>query len=437
MIKCLLVALLSIAGFAELSAQVSNDFHGRVSDESSNPIPGVIARLLNTNFSAISDEAGNFKFEGVPAGNFELVLSKSGFAITQTNINIPTSGPLNFSLKPSARELDAVIVTGQKREEGLQKVPVSISSLSAKEVNEYRLWNARQITGIVPTLFSSNPGDNRNVTSIRGITTTSYDQAVATYVDGVSQFGLDTYIGELVDIDHIEVIRGPQGTLYGRNAMGGVINIITKQPGNTMSGFAEINAGNYDMFRGSAGLRVPVIANKLYAGISGTYTERKGYYTNEFTGKDFDRQHAFTGNYYIKYLPSKNWSVDLNVKHHDNRNNGPFALINGKEQALETPFILSQDATTTMVDNTLNGSLAVNYKGDKLNFSYQGAYQSNYRYYKTPIDGDFAPIDGVTIINNYGKDFNNVKAFTQEIRLVLRPHPGQNKLARWCLFFHS
>ncbi|HSB93433.1 MAG TPA: TonB-dependent receptor, partial [Flavitalea sp.] len=416
MIKYLLTVLFCAAGFVNINAQVSHDFNGKVTDESSNPIPGVVARLLNTNFSSVSDQGGDFKLISVPAGDYELVLSKNGFAVTQTSISLPSEQTVNFSLKPSARELDAVVVTGQKREEALQKVPVSISSLSSREVRDYRLWNTKQITGVIPTLFSSNPGDNRNVTSIRGIATTSYDQAVATYVDGVNQFGLDTYIGELLDVDRIEVIRGPQGTLYGRNAMGGVINVITKQPGNTTSGFAEVNGGNYNMYRVNAGVRTPVIADKLYAGVSAGYYTRDGYYTNEFTGSDFDRQHAFTGNYFVKYLPSKNWTVDLNVKHHNNRNDGPFALINGKEQALETPFFLSQDATTTMVDNTLNGSLAVHYKGDKLNFSYQGAYQSNYRYYQTPIDGDFAPIDGITIINNYGNDFNKVKAFTQEIR---------------------
>ena len=81
---------------------------------------------------------------------------------------------------------------------------------------------------------------------------------VATYIDGVNQFSLDTYIGNLFDVERIEVLRGPQGTLYGRTAMGGVINIITKQPTNATEGFAELSFGNYGRQRYSAGIKHPL-----------------------------------------------------------------------------------------------------------------------------------------------------------------------------------
>ncbi|MCG7859656.1 TonB-dependent receptor plug domain-containing protein, partial [Flavihumibacter sediminis] len=105
-------------------------------------------------------------------------------------------------------------------------------------------------------------GDERNVVGIRGITTTSYDPAVAVYVDGVNQFSLDTYIPQLNDVERIEVLRGPQGTLYGRNAMGGVINIITKKPSNKTRAFVELTNGNYDQFRYTAGVQTPVVKDR-------------------------------------------------------------------------------------------------------------------------------------------------------------------------------
>ncbi len=322
-----------------------------------------------------------------------------------------------YAQESEARQLDSVIVTAQKREELLKNVPISVSSFSSKQVQQYRIWNTRQLTAIVPNLFSSNSGDNRNVTGIRGITTTSYDQAIATYIDGVSQFGLDTYIAELADIERIEVLRGPQGTLYGRNAMGGVINIITRKPLNRTSGFAELSMGNYQMNRFTAALRTPLMKDKLYLGVGGTYHSRNGYFTNEFSGGSFDKQYNYNGNYWIRYLPSKKWSVDINLKHLANRNDGAFTLIQGMEAALENPFKINQDATATMIDNTLNASVSVSGKHDGFDIHSQTSYQSNYRIYNAPLDGDFSPIDGISIINDYGKDYNRVSVITQEIRI--------------------
>src|SRR5258707_10224539 len=94
----------------------------------------------------------------------------------------------------SAASLNEVIVTAQKREEPLGKVPIAVSAFTASQVNAYRLWNNKEISGVVPGLYAADPGDGRDVISIRGVTSTSYDPAVAIYIDGINQFGLDTYI---------------------------------------------------------------------------------------------------------------------------------------------------------------------------------------------------------------------------------------------------
>jgi iron complex outermembrane receptor protein len=277
MLICLFFLPFSIA----LKAQKVVTLSGRVNGRNDKSVQGASVSLLNTHEGKVTDADGKFSIPQLPAGNYTLRISAIGYASLDTSISLAQDASVDVLLTDAASQLDEVIITAQKKEELPQKVPIAITVLSAKEVQDYRLWNIKDIAGISPNLYSANPGDNRNVTSIRGIATTSYDPAVATYIDGVNQFGLDTYFAELLDVERIEVLRGPQGTLYGRNAMAGVINIITRQPTNKTTGFAEISMGNYGQQRYSAGIKTALVKDKLYFGASGLYDAMNGFYTND------------------------------------------------------------------------------------------------------------------------------------------------------------
>jgi len=333
------------------------------------------------------------------------VLSLSFYSVGQSNDTIPLS-----------QQLEEVTVTAQKQEENLQQVPVSVSHIPEQEVRHLRLWQARDFGGLFPNFYASHSGDGRNVLGIRGITTTSYDPAVAVYVDGVIQFGLDTYSNGLLDVERVEVLRGPQGTLYGRNAMGGVINIITKKPTNKTNGFIGVDFGNYGLSRYSLGIKTALVPNKLFLGASGLYEKHNGFFTNDFNDSNYDKRNSLLGNYYLRYLANQYWSFTFNFKHSGVRNNGAFPLAGSFDQAMEQPFRLNQNTLTKMVDNVSNASLVADYAG-KVNFSSQTSFQSNYRIYEDPIDGDFSPLDIVSIVNNYGADWNKVNVWTQEFRL--------------------
>ncbi len=313
-------------------------------------------------------------------------------------------------------QLDTVIVTAQKKNELLQKVPLAVSSLNSLQINAYGIWNTKDISGLIPNVYSADPGDGRDVTAIRGIATTSYDPSTAVYIDGVNQLNLDTYIPNLYDIERLEILRGPQGSLYGRNAMGGVINIITKQPTNITSGSAELNWGNYGQKRINLNFKTPIIKDKLFFGASGLFDAREGYYKNEFNQLPYDRQRGLSGNYFIKYIVNSQWTITLNTKHRNQENKGAFPLVFGTDEAFKNPYVLNQNATTIMKDKTINSSLSIVYSGKQFQFSAQTSYQKNYRFYTDPIDGDFAPIDAVTVINNYGKDFNQISAWTEDLK---------------------
>ncbi|MFD2516645.1 TonB-dependent receptor [Salinimicrobium flavum] len=419
----LLIIILSSPVFG----QTSSDLKGIVRNEASVPVHNARVHLLNTSFTTTTNISGEFDFLKVPYGSYVITIQKPGFALVSQNVVIhETSNTIEFLLESKMNRLDEVTVTAQKREELIQEIPLSITSLSYENVKQSQIQNANDLTAISPNLYAGDPGDRRTVTSIRGIVTTSYDPAIATYIDGVNQYNLDTYITQLFDIKRIEVLRGPQGTLYGRNAMGGVINIITREPQNHTTVFGEATLGNYNQQRYMAGIRTPIGEN-LFFGAAELYEEREGFYTNEFTDSSYDDQFNFSGNYYLKYLFSPTWNAALNFKHFSAENEGAFPLNMGIEAALENPYTLNQNRISTMNDKTFNTSLVIDHKGKNLNFSSQTAYQQNYRYYENAIDADFSPLDAMSIINDYGKDWNTVKVATQELRLS-SPSGPDNKL---------
>ncbi len=416
--------------FVSVKAQTIANLSGTITDDKSQGIPGATVYLLNTNYSTIADKQGKFQLNNLVPGTYTLHISAVGYAAKNQSIVLSgTLRPVTIQLKDASNQLDEVTVTAQKYEEDAQKVPFSISTLSAKQIKDYRIWDLKDLTAIAPNLNSAGPGDSRSVTGIRGIVTTSYDPAVATYVDGVNQYGLDTYIPQLLDVERVEILRGPQGTLYGRNATGGVINIITKQPGNTLSGFAGVDFGNYGQKRVTLGIKTPLIKDKLYLGAAGVFSAFDGFYTNTFNNTHFDKQHFFLGDYYLKFLATSNLAFTLNVKNYNNRNNGAFTLAGSPDDALANPYQVNQNATTKMIDNTFHTSLAINYSGRDFNFTSQSSYQVNNRYYTTPIDGDFSPIDAVSVVNNYGGDWNKVRTGIQEFRFT-SPASSTSKL-KW------
>jgi len=410
-------ALLLLVNICKVNGQAV--ITGAVTDIQSNPVSHVSVHLLNTRAATITNASGRFTIGNLQPGKYTIELSAIGYAAIAKEIYVSQSAnqAFNFQLQNALVQLETVVVTAGKKEELLQNVPGSITAISSRKVKDYRLWNIKDLSGIVPNLYAGSPGDERNVTSVRGITTTSYDPAVTTYIDGVNQFSLDTYIPQLTDIERIEILRGPQGTLYGRNAMGGVINIITKAPANIASGFAELSFGNYNQQRYSAGLRFPFIKDKLFAGFSGTFSKRNGFYENEFNQTSFDKQQQGGYNYYLKYFPGSKWTINLNGKFQLNKNKGAFPIVNGAAEALNNPFVLNQNALGKMLDKTNNISLTVSHKAAVADFTLQTAWQNNYRYYDSPIDGDFSPLDAVTVGNNYGSGWNNVKVFTTEFRI--------------------
>jgi iron complex outermembrane receptor protein len=183
-----------------------------------------------------------------------------------------------------------VIVTAQKRAQNLQQVSAAVTAVSSDRLAAAHVDNLEGLQVVVPNVSFGNDFNVAKI-FIRGIgmnvSTNGTDPAVAVYVDGAVISRPEAQFASLFDLERVEVLRGPQGTLFGRNAVGGAINLITAKPTHELSGYARFTAGNYDSFTGEGALSGP-LADGIYARGAVRVDTRGGYGKNEFTGNDID-----------------------------------------------------------------------------------------------------------------------------------------------------
>lgn len=193
------------------------------------------------------------------------------------------------AVEPSS--LGDIVVTAQRRSERLQDVPMAVTALGGEAFERAPITNLIDIQTSVPNLnISTRIGSG--VVAIRGIgfgiATAGAEGSVALHADGVYQSRPFAALFGLFDVERIEVARGPQGTLYGRNATGGAINIISKKPTATPTGYVDLSYGNYDDFAVEGAVSGPLIGDKLLVRVAARIQGRDGYGTNLTRGTDID-----------------------------------------------------------------------------------------------------------------------------------------------------
>ena len=186
--------------------------------------------------------------------------------------------------------LEEIIVTARGRGENLQEVPVTVSAFTAQQIVDARIERAGDFVALTPnvTMVEAQNAGTSFIT-IRGISQVRNNEApVAVAVDGMLQTSPNQFTQQLLDIERIEVLKGPQGALYGRNAVGGAINITTRQPGNEFEGRLKAGYGNGDQKTLAGSVSGPVVEDTLFYRISGSWLDRDGYIDNVYLGKEVD-----------------------------------------------------------------------------------------------------------------------------------------------------
>jgi iron complex outermembrane recepter protein len=195
----------------------------------------------------------------------------------------------------SAGALAEIVVTAEKRSESLQTTPISITALTDKALDNEQVRNLNDITALVPSLKMGQNDGYQQIT-IRGIGNTNFqpagDGSVAVNVDGVYVSRPIAQATSLYDISQVEVVRGPQGTLYGRNASAGSVNVTTNMPTDAFSGYGKVSYGNFNDIYTEGAVGGAVVDDLLLVRIAGFSENRNGYGENIVTGNQVENRNA-------------------------------------------------------------------------------------------------------------------------------------------------
>ena len=221
---------------------------------------------------------------------------------------------LLFTANPSAQVLEEVVVTAQKREQGLQDVGISVTAFSGDQLTALGFTDTTQIDEQVPGLIVSDYGTGvTTVFTIRGSAQLDFadlqEPPVAVYSDGAYNSYLAGVGFSFFDLDRIEVLRGPQGTLFGRNATGGVVHLISNRPTDEYEGYLELTGGDYGQFRTEGAISGP-LGDGLAGRLSMTYHQNNGYVDNlTLSGSDTSEIGNFSGRAQLLFEPNEDLSL--------------------------------------------------------------------------------------------------------------------------------
>lgn len=193
-----------------------------------------------------------------------------------------------------ASMLEEVTVYAQKREQSILEVPISVASYGSEALDRAQIRDLTELQQVAPSVvFNNSTGATQSILTIRGIGTagqnSGLEQSVGVFIDGIYRGRPGAALGDFVDLESIEVLRGPQGTLFGRNTSAGVISVRSLQPEHEFGGNISVSAGNFGLKHIRGGITGP-ISDSLAFRLSGTWQERDGYIEDTFSGEEWNNK---------------------------------------------------------------------------------------------------------------------------------------------------
>lgn len=310
-----------------------NKIEGIVTNAQNTPLQGATILIKETKRNTNSDSEGKFTLEVANPLPLTIEVQLEGYQtetiVLSEKLNIPLEIKLNEENK-----LVEVVITSRRRIEKIQNVPIPISVVSGKRAEEAGAFNPNRLKELIPSvqLYSSNGRNTtlniRGLGSSFGLTNDGIDPGVGFYVDGVYYARPAATAIDFVDIERIEVLRGPQGTLFGKNTTAGAFNITTRAPSFTSGASFETSYGNYNYIQAKASITGPISKN-LAARVSFSGTQRDGTIFNTTTLKPTNSLNNVGFRAQLLYTPSENVNITFAGDNARQRPDGNATVVAG------------------------------------------------------------------------------------------------------------
>lgn len=303
--------------------------------------------------------------------------------------------------------LNEVIITSSTKETNqLKSIPASVSIFSPSQIEGMKIASVKDLSSIIPNFYIPDYGSRMTVpVYVRGVGERSTGQTIGLYVDNMPYMDKSAFDFDFTDIQRIEVLRGPQGTLFGRNAMGGIINIYTNSPLNYEHTKVVLTGGNYGSFKANAGIS-RILTKNVGISASGYYNRHDGFFRNRYRNRKEDKMDAAGARIRLDWAITNTWTAQFMVNY-DYTDQGafPYGLYeNGK---VNDPDF---NAPGSYKRQIVGGNFNLNYRNEYFVFNATTAYQ--YLDDDMHMDLDYSPRSVFTINQ---KQYMN--AFTEELTL--------------------
>lgn len=331
MIKKILV-IVPIILFVNL-ALAQDDVEGFVRDGNGEAIIGATVVIKGTNSFSVTDTEGKFSLKAPKDFPFTINVSSVGFKTQEVQVYELLDEALEISLIEDGL-LQEVVVTSRRREETIQTVPIPITVVGGDLIENAGAFNVNLLKELIPSvqLYSSNPRNTginiRGIGSPFGLTNDGLDPGVGFYVDGVYYARPAAATFDFVDVEQVEVLRGPQGTLFGKNTTAGAFNITTRKPSFTPGAEFEVSFGNYGYIQAKSSITGP-INKKIAARVSFSGTQRDGLIKNINTGRYTNEINNLGFRAQLLYTPTDNISITLAGDNSRQRPDGYAQVVAG------------------------------------------------------------------------------------------------------------